>query len=852
MVIFLASMLFVVGTPEAEAATSRVLTISTASANPIVAFKDFDGEPPKIYDINGDGKLEIIVQNDNGWVYIFDSQSGKILFQVKNTVPPGWGARSINGPEAGILSQGGTVRLILASSAAVISSYRFDPGASSGTSFKFVKEWERRLNDCFSQAAMDAKPVFADLDKDGRFEILGATEEFGIYALRDDGRLYWKNCLGGGNADPAVADLNLDGWPDVVHVSDGGVVAALNGRTGGWMWGYNILAHYNIRSGSIPIGPGIGQLDGKGGPDIVVGARDSHDPNNLQNNHALLLALSSSGKVLWARQDPNGNPLSYTHPVIVDADGNGENEVYWADWNTIGHKGGIKEEDSWKVTGPGNFYRYDRWGNLVWKQSLNTYWSNKDIVLADVDGDGVQEVLANGPGASGDGIWYLDSRNGNKEAFVSTHPWKVSRGPIIGDLKGNGGMQWVVPTNAASNSVSGGAVLVYDTWVPYNSVYPHLPYPDLPNPGPPPGSGGTFHGTFTIKNPNSWWQEVTMAPDTPRTINRMDLRINDGSWMPMTKQSWGAWTSSHHTPAGAKVEFRAGDTGNAASQSAPFTWLDGVLSKRSVEPDNGPPPGGEFEATFTIPGNVNNWWVEVKVDSVQFVASVTASVDGGAPVALTKQSWGNWAKSFFVASGAQVVFEATSTGGAKATSEPFTWLGPPPPPPPPPGPLNASFAIPGNVNNWWVEVKVTANNPLAKVEAQVDGGAWIALDKKPWGNWAKSFFIETGSDVRFRATDNWGDQVVSETFPWLVPEGPFNATFTPKGTTNNWWVEVTVTATHKVVSVDARVNNGSWVPLAKQSWAAWAKSFFVPNGAEVQFRASNGIDTIESDPYIWG
>lgn len=747
--------------PGASAATTRTLAITTASAGPKVAFAAFDGNPPKLFDINGDGQLEIIAQNDNQYVYIFDSKNGTLLAEVKTNFPPGWTARSFNGPEAAIMSRGGSVHLVVANSAAVITSYRFDPFASTKAHFALTKLWERRLSDCFSNPGMDSKPVLADLDRDGRFEIVAGTEELGLFALRGDGTLLWKNCLGGGNAEPSVADLNLDGGPDVVHVSDAGVVTALDGRSGATMWSFRVLSGFNLGSGSMPVGATVAQLDGKGGPDVVVGARDSHDAVDWSQDHALLLALDSGGRLLWARQDPQGNPLTYTRPVIVDADKDGRPEVYWGDWNTIGHKPPFDEAQAWKTTGPAHFYRYDAAGTLVWRQTLDTWWSNKDLALADVDGDGVQEMLANGPNAAGhDGIWYLDVRSGAKEAFVDVHPWQVQRAPVVADLWGTGTMQWVLAGAPMNRSAGGHAILVFDTGAPFSAAWPHLPDPVLGTPPPPPSA--TFNATFTIKSPNQWWQEVFVKPETPRTITKVDVRIDGTFWRSMTLRTWGAWTSSYQTPAGTRVEFLATDSNAAVSLSAPFTWLDGTLTKGSVTPGDSPPPA-PFTATYQVPPNVNEWWVEVKVTASDPVTSVEARVNNGAWTALTLQSWGNWAKSFFVQTGSSVQFRATSSTGAQNLSQTFTWLSS--------GGRSANFTATFQPccteNNWWVEVKVTSTHPITKVEASVNSGPWTALSKTTWGTWAKSFFVADGSSVRFRATNDAGDTVISGTYTWV-------------------------------------------------------------------------------------
>lgn len=478
------SLAFVAMAGDTAPAATPTLAVWNSTAHPQVPFKGFDSAS-KSFDFNGDGQLEIIAQNDNHWVYILDSRTGAILAQLTTTIPSYWQARSFNVPEVAVFDSEGTVRLILQNSAAYITSYRFDPAASSATSFSFEKEWERRLDDCHPDPGSDSKPVLGDLDGDGQFEIVAATEELGIYALRQDGSIYWKNCMGGGNAEPTLADVDLDGHPDVIYGSDGGIVTALGGTTGWTLWSYDVATAFGLSSGSMPVGVAVGQLDGALGPDVVVGARDSHDPLDWSNDHAVLLALDSTGKLLWAAQDPQGNPLTYTHPIIVDADGDGQPEVYWGDWNTIGHKPPDTEAVSWLRLGPGNYYRYDAHGTLVWKQSLESYWSNNDLVLADVDGDGTQDVLANGPGPGGDGFWALDVRTGEPHSFVGTSPWQVAGGPVVSDLWGTGTMQWVVEVGPADATVTGGGILVYDTGMPYSSAFPHAPDPDLHYAAPP-------------------------------------------------------------------------------------------------------------------------------------------------------------------------------------------------------------------------------------------------------------------------------------------------------------------------------------------------------------------------------
>ncbi len=827
--------------------TTRALTISMDSVNPETPLQAFDGDPPMVFDFNGDGIKEVIVHNDNKRVYIFDSQTGQLDAEILTKYPPGWGARPINGVEAAVLSFGGVPHLVVGNSAAYITVLRFEQEPSSRGHFVFTKLWETRTTACEENPSMDAKPVLADLTNDGNFEILVQTEEVGVYALRMDGSTLWKQCIGGGNGEPAVADIDFDGQLDVIWASDGGVITAMNGKWGTTKWTFWANhPSFNLHSASVPVGPTIGQVDGVGPLDVVFGARDSHDADNWDNDHAALFVVKGNGQLLWMRQDPGGAPLTYTRPIIADVDNNGKADILWADWNTIGHKPPHNEEDAWQRTGPAHFYRYDNEGNLKWRTTLDTYWQNKDLALADVDNDGVQEVLANGPGPGGDGIWYLNSITGAKETFISTHPWKVSRGPIVEDLWNTGTMQWVVPVSAAASPATGGAIMVFDTHAPYNAMWPHLPYPVIQEGSSPPPPPGGFDPGFTVpSNVNNWWVEVRV--DSASVVSSVTASVNGGAPQTLNKQSWGHWAKSFYVPTGASVVFTATNTQGQTASSQPHSWL-------GPPPPPPPPPSEDYQATFTVSSTVNNWWVEVKVTGNHPASSVKASVNGGAPVALVKQSWGHWAKSFYVATGSEVVFTATNNAGQSVVSPVFQWLGAPPPPPPPPSDnFTATFTVPSGVNNWWVEVKATGNNPVTAVTATVDGGTPKALAKQSWGNWAKSFHVPTGSDVVFTASDAAGRTATSKVFEWLSDGSPFTATFKVTDPSNNWWVETYVTSNKPVSKVEVKVDAGAWQTLPKTSWGSYAKSFYVPDNAQVQFRATSvagGVVTSSTTTWI--
>jgi endonuclease/exonuclease/phosphatase family metal-dependent hydrolase len=160
-----------------------------------------------------------------------------------------------------------------------------------------------------------------------------------------------------------------------------------------------------------------------------------------------------------------------------------------------------------------------------------------------------------------------------------------------------------------------------------------------------------------------------------------------------------------------------------------------------------------FSASFSgVSGN--EWWVQASVSATRTLAGVDARVNGGSWVALANQGWG-WARSVHAPGGSSVQFRARATDGSLAYSAYYAWTS---------AAFHATFSG-ADGNEWWVQVSVSANAPLAGVDVSVGGGAWVALTYEGWG-WARSVHVPDGSSVRLRARSAGGLSVTTAPYAW--------------------------------------------------------------------------------------
>jgi hypothetical protein len=199
-----------------------------------------------------------------------------------------------------------------------------------------------------------------DLDADGELEVV-----VGNAAYNRDGSTKWANGLSDGV--PAVADMDLDGEPEIVVVGQNMVwTLETDGSPTGWSDSFPNTNYLGP--------PAIDDLDGDGDPEfVVVGSGE-------------MRAYHWDGTILWTQQVQDWSGAA--GPVLFDFEMDGYPEVVYADETTVrifnGLDGSIKLISD-EHSSPTGF---------------------ETPVVADVDADGqVEIVMLHGTGSVGISVY---------------------------------------------------------------------------------------------------------------------------------------------------------------------------------------------------------------------------------------------------------------------------------------------------------------------------------------------------------------------------------------------------------------------------------------------------------------
>ena len=317
-----------------------LLTAPPASAAPSLAWEVKMGgwdraSSPAIADVDGNGINDVVVGHQDGWVRVFKDGT-------KNQVP-GWPQPAIiRGPHP---------------------------------------------------TAIESSPTVADLDNDGRNEIIMGT-----------GSTFVANQAGG----------------IVVFNANGSTRCRWEGADNMRVWGMGTSAD------GYPEGvfstPAVGDVDGDRMPDIVFGGWDAYI-HVLNRNCQETVPRFFNDDTVWSS------------PALLDVDGDGRQEIF------IGGDSHAGPSEYWEG---GNFRALDyRDGRLVqlWKSRINEV-IHSSPAIGDINGDGRLEVV------HGAGDFFL-GRYGSRTDSSKIFAWHVNDGsPVPGWPRSTGGVTWGSPSLA--------------------------------------------------------------------------------------------------------------------------------------------------------------------------------------------------------------------------------------------------------------------------------------------------------------------------------------------------------------------------------------------------------------------
>ena len=320
--------------------------ISTTGGTGPDGFSDGVVSTPALGDLNGDGKLEVVFGCWDFNIYVLDSEGKKAFGWPKFMRDTIWSS-----PAIADIDNDGLNEFIFGIDTHLEGTPFNTPDGGGlyvyhldGT---LLPSWPK-----FIGQTIYSSPAVGDLDGDGQLEIVHGTGDFynnpidgnKVYVWSSSGALRWTGTTGGYvRESPALADLNGDGKPDVIAAAkDFKVYAWKNDGTPIWQ-----VAPTNVQGtntglvGGLPV---AADYNNDGSPDVFI---------NVGWDSTVL--LGGTGAQLTANSFPNnpkpgyqgGYTTAVNAPAIGDITGDGKLDLVLAAADNSGKVGRVS---FWSLT----------------------------------------------------------------------------------------------------------------------------------------------------------------------------------------------------------------------------------------------------------------------------------------------------------------------------------------------------------------------------------------------------------------------------------------------------------------------------------------------------------------------